>query len=107
MFGWETHQKNIKFRDTLLLLMAGRIPQGLFTQRITKATKALKTCHPEFVQICIAASYNGKCLFQALSFFVIHYRQTVNYQIIEAQIDMDNDNLGISEKVIIFVAAKR
>ena len=33
MFDWETHQKNMKFRDTRLLLMAGRIPLGrmLFT----------------------------------------------------------------------------
>jgi len=25
MFDWETHQKKIQFRDTRLLLMAGRI----------------------------------------------------------------------------------
>jgi len=61
LFDWETHQKKIKFRDTRLLPMAGRILRERLKQRITKEAKALKTCHTEFVHICGAAYNNGRC----------------------------------------------
>ena len=78
LFDWETHQKKIKFRDKRLLLMAGRIlKRNVSTRRITKAAKALKTCHTEFVHIHGAASYNWRCPVSD-TFFVMIYNQTIN-----------------------------